>query len=156
DTCVFKELLMMVEHAVAAPSDSSREKYPVPPGAIGTIKLTVPVVRSELILVKYAFGPPYPVLSIALPGIPNVSIPSPSKPKASVPDLSRRALIGNLLLLTTPMSVSSMSSYGGWPVTETVAPVSVTVITRPQPVSTPTGGHCALAKGVHRARPATN
>jgi hypothetical protein len=66
-----KALLIRDVQAVADERACSSEKYPVPPFAgKGTRKLTVPLVRSALMFVKYAFGPPYPVESCEFPGIP--------------------------------------------------------------------------------------
>jgi hypothetical protein len=98
-------LLMSDEHAVADVSACSSEKYPVPPfAAIGATKLTVPVFRLALMVLKYAFGPPYPVLSNPFPGMPKATMPSPSKAKMPAEEASSRLWIGWLLLLMTPIS----------------------------------------------------
>src|SRR3954469_21085021 len=69
----------------------------------------------------------------------------------SKPEVRISEVMGTLPLLIMPTRVSSLPSYGPWPVCLTVAPVSVIVITLPQPTSLPTfGGHCAVEVRLRR------
>ena len=131
-------------NTIALVSDSSSEKYADAPGAIPGEKCTMPPDASGLMSEKLVPGPSYPVGPKGHPaGAPDwEQRPSPSNPNRSVFDDRASDVIVPPELFTTPVSVSSMPSYGGWLGSlRTAPPLSVTTTSTPQLVSCPSGGH---------------